>query len=40
MTLPDGLHPSSQGVAEIVRRILPATETFLTRLGATRPATP
>ncbi|MFP5259002.1 MAG: arylesterase [Acidobacteriota bacterium] len=40
MTLPDGLHPTSQGVAEIVRRILPATETFLTRLGATRPAKP
>ena len=40
MTLPDGLHPSSQGVAEIVRRILPAAETFLTRLGTARASAP
>ena len=29
MTLPDALHPSRAGVEEIVRRILPITETFV-----------
>jgi len=29
MTLSDGLHPSPQGVAEIVRRILPLVESWL-----------
>ncbi|WP_243634447.1 arylesterase [Roseicella frigidaeris] len=28
---PDGIHPNGQGVAEIVRRILPAVETLLDR---------
>jgi acyl-CoA thioesterase I len=34
-TQPDGLHPNAAGVSEIVSRILPTTENFLTRLGAT-----
>ncbi len=29
---PDGIHPNADGVAEIVRRILPATKAFLDRL--------
>jgi acyl-CoA thioesterase-1 len=29
---PDGIHPNARGVAEIVRRILPATKTFLDAL--------
>jgi acyl-CoA thioesterase-1 len=29
---PDGIHPNAQGVAEIVRRILPATKGFLDAL--------
>lgn len=29
---PDGIHPNAKGVAEIVRRILPAVETVLDRL--------
>ncbi|WP_375461554.1 arylesterase [uncultured Enterovirga sp.] len=33
MTLPDGLHPSAEGVRRIAERILPSVETFLTRLG-------
>ncbi|WP_299565323.1 arylesterase [Enterovirga sp.] len=33
MTLPDGLHPSAEGVRRIVDRILPSVETFLTRLA-------
>jgi acyl-CoA thioesterase-1 len=37
MTLPDGLHPTADGVAVVVSRILPTVETFLARLGA-RPA--
>ena len=35
--LPDGLHPTAAGVDEMVRRSLPAVETFLSRLGV-RPA--
>ena len=31
---PDGLHPTAQGVREIVRRILPDVEAFLTELPA------
>ena len=38
MTLPDGLHPTAEGVAEMVRRSLPAVETLLDRLGTTRAA--
>ncbi|MDB5558170.1 MAG: arylesterase [Enterovirga sp.] len=34
LTLPDGLHPSAEGVKLIVERILPAVETFLARLTA------
>lgn len=34
LTQPDGLHPTAQGVAVVVARILPTTETFLARLGA------
>jgi acyl-CoA thioesterase I len=37
MTLPDGLHPTADGVAVVVSRILPTVETFLARLGV-RPA--
>ncbi len=40
MTLPDGLHPTAQGVAAIVTRILPTAETFVTRLGTARASTP
>ena len=29
---PDGIHPNAEGVAEIVRRILPATKSFLDSL--------
>lgn len=36
LTMPDGLHPTAEGVAEIVRRSLPTVETFLTRLGTAR----
>ena len=37
LTMPDGLHPTAAGVDEMVRRSLPAVETFLSRLGV-RPA--
>ena len=40
MTMPDGLHPTAAGVDEMVRRSLPAVETFLTRLAARPAATP
>lgn len=33
LALPDGLHPSAEGVRLIVDRILPSVETFLKRLG-------
>ncbi|WP_133772047.1 arylesterase [Enterovirga rhinocerotis] len=32
LALPDGLHPSAEGVKTIVERILPSVETFLARL--------
>lgn len=32
LALPDGLHPSAEGVKVIVERILPSVETFLGRL--------
>ena len=32
LTLPDGLHPSADGVKLVVQRILPSVETFLGRL--------
>lgn len=32
LVLPDGLHPSAEGVRRIVERILPTVETFLARL--------
>ncbi len=34
LTLPDGLHPSAEGVRIMVDRILPTVETFLARLKA------
>ncbi|OAN50254.1 arylesterase [Paramagnetospirillum marisnigri] len=34
LTLPDGLHPSAQGVDEIVRRILPSVRQLLDRHAA------
>jgi acyl-CoA thioesterase-1 len=34
LTLPDGLHPTAEGVKIIVDRILPSVETFLGRLAA------
>jgi acyl-CoA thioesterase-1 len=36
LNLPDGLHPTAQGVETIVARILPTVETFLTRLASSR----
>lgn len=39
LTLPDGLHPNVDGVAEIVARVLPTARTFLDRLPAARTAT-
>ena len=33
LNLPDGLHPTAEGVERIVQRILPSVETFLARLG-------
>jgi acyl-CoA thioesterase-1 len=33
LALPDGLHPTAEGVRIIVDRILPSVETFLARLG-------
>ena len=35
MTLPDGLHPTREGVALVVERILPAVERFLKPLAGT-----
>lgn len=34
LSLPDGLHPSAEGVRVMVERILPSVETFLARLKA------
>jgi acyl-CoA thioesterase-1 len=35
LTLPDGLHPTAEGVDVMVARILPMVEAFLGRFGAT-----
>ncbi|MGD9828147.1 MAG: arylesterase [Hyphomicrobiaceae bacterium] len=32
LNLADGLHPNAKGIAEIVKRILPATETLISRV--------
>ena len=32
LSLPDGLHPTAQGVERVVQAILPTVETFLARL--------
>jgi acyl-CoA thioesterase-1 len=34
LNLPDGLHPTAQGIERIVERILPSVEVFLGRLNA------
>jgi len=34
LNLPDGLHPTQQGIQEIVRRILPDVEAFMKQLPA------
>jgi len=34
LNLPDGLHPTAQGIREIVRRILPDVEAFLKDIAA------
>lgn len=36
LNLPDGIHPTAQGIERIVERIQPTVERFLTRLGAAR----
>jgi lysophospholipase L1-like esterase len=36
--LADGLHPTAQGVAEIVKRILPAAEDLIAKAEARRAA--
>ncbi len=36
LNLPDGIHPTAEGVDIIVGRILPAVEAFLTRVSAER----
>jgi acyl-CoA thioesterase I len=33
LALPDGLHPTAEGIRLVVDRILPSVETFLARLG-------
>ncbi|MFG1425055.1 arylesterase [Xanthobacter sp. VTT E-85242] len=38
LNLPDGLHPTAQGVARIVSGILPQVEAFLAQIGAPKPA--
>jgi len=38
LNLSDGMHPNPKGVAEIVRRILPAAEQLITRVRARRTA--
>jgi acyl-CoA thioesterase I len=38
LNLSDGMHPNPKGVAEIVRRILPAAEELITRVRARRTA--
>jgi acyl-CoA thioesterase-1 len=38
LNLSDGMHPNPKGVAEIVRRILPAAEELIGRVRARRTA--
>jgi acyl-CoA thioesterase-1 len=38
LNLPDGLHPTAQGVEIIVERILPSVELFLSRIEAGHPS--
>jgi acyl-CoA thioesterase-1 len=38
LNLSDGMHPNPNGVAEIVRRILPAVEDLIARVRARRTA--
>lgn len=38
MVMPDGLHPTAKGVAEIVKRILPSVEALLDRVQARKAA--
>ncbi|MFN0218349.1 MAG: arylesterase [Hyphomicrobium sp.] len=38
MTMPDGLHPTADGVAEIVTRILPSVEALVQRVAARKAA--
>ncbi len=40
LKLPDGLHPNAEGVARIVRGILPAAEDLIARAAARRAAPP
>jgi acyl-CoA thioesterase-1 len=32
LNLPDGVHPTAQGIERIVQNIMPAVETFIARL--------
>ena len=36
LNLPDGIHPTAQGVETIVQRMVPTVEAFLTRTAARR----
>jgi acyl-CoA thioesterase-1 len=38
MVMPDGLHPTGKGVAEIVKRILPSVEALVDRVAARKAA--
>ena len=38
LNLPDGLHPTAKGVAEIVKRILPSVEALIDRVEKRRTA--
>lgn len=38
LTLPDGLHPTAEGIAEIVKRILPDVEALVQKAQATKAA--
>lgn len=40
LNLPDGLHPTAKGVAEIVKRILPSVEALIERVEKRRAAPP
>jgi acyl-CoA thioesterase-1 len=37
LNLPDGLHPTAQGVARIVSGILPQVEAFIAKIGGQKP---